>query len=127
VYAVRAISPLLVALVLLVVVVLRQPLPSKGFSDFDTEDSSSTDSDTQLPGSEKDVHASADTAAAAPKSVQFETGVEMGDKDCASTDFAATHMGDVEQRPDQVSLGIQHKISRYSHIAQLSKGCTSAP
>lgn len=36
-YAVRAISPLIVALVLLVVVVLRQPLPSKGFVDEEEE------------------------------------------------------------------------------------------
>lgn len=41
VYAVRAISPLLVALVFLVVVVLRQPLPSKGFTDDDDADSAS--------------------------------------------------------------------------------------
>jgi hypothetical protein len=39
VYGVRAISPLLVALVLLVVVVLRQPLPVKGFTEDDEADS----------------------------------------------------------------------------------------
>lgn len=38
VYAVRAITPLLVALVLLVTVVLRQPLPAKGFTDMDEEE-----------------------------------------------------------------------------------------
>lgn len=42
VYAVRAISPLLIALVLLVVVVLRQPLPSKGFTDVEEEDADSS-------------------------------------------------------------------------------------
>lgn len=55
VYAVRAISPLLVALVLLVVVVLRQPLPSKGFTDFEDEDeedsSSPRDQDDSAHGS----------------------------------------------------------------------------
>lgn len=41
-YGVRAISPLLIALALLVVVVLRQPLPCKGFTDDDEDADSST-------------------------------------------------------------------------------------
>jgi hypothetical protein len=111
VYAVRAISPLLVALVLLVVVVLHQPLPSKGFSDFDdeAENSSSTEAETDLPAAAKDVHdISADraaaAAAAAAKSGQIAAGGKMSSKDCALTDFAASDKGDVEQGLDQVGF-----------------------
>lgn len=91
----RAISPLLVALVLLVVVVLRQPLPSKGFSDFDDEEDSSvrsTETDTDVSAHGKDVNASA--------------GSKKSGKDCAATD-----RGDVERGLDQVGLcSPQHGI-----------------
>jgi hypothetical protein len=88
VYAVRAISPLLVALVFLVVVVLRQPLPSKGFTDDDDDESNDSSNRGGGNSSSKDVHS--------------------GDLDSANRGAAlgkGTHGADVEQGTDQVRGG----------------------
>lgn len=86
VYAVRAISPLLVALVLLVVVVLRQPLPSQGFSD---EEGAFSDSEQKSKSK---------------KGATESTGTDREDLDSAKqgSGLGKNAASDVEQGYDQV-------------------------
>lgn len=82
VYAVRAISPLIVALVLLVVVVLRQPLPSTGFVDHEEEGGPEGNGGKQDPRK-----------------------AGTGDGSCPPGNAHKNRTGDdIEQGPDQVGM-----------------------
>jgi hypothetical protein len=95
IFGIRAISPLVVALILLVVFVLRQPLPDKGFivDDADWEESEDEESENEAAaqqdeagneqqqrggssscgGSEKELARDSGSAAAAAKDVELGT------------------------------------------------------
>jgi hypothetical protein len=102
VYAVRAISPLLVALVLLVVVVLRQPLPSKGFTESEGQDSPSAQGCSSTQEAEGAASGTDVDAAGSPKE-------QRGPKDVAGPagGAGADTDTDIEQGHDQVGVLLQ--------------------
>lgn len=127
VYAVRAISPLIVALVLLVVVVLRQPLPSKGFVDFDDEDDDDGDDEEQQEDKEKQRVDSKDAAsnggaAHDPLSSTKDPNVNNNSKSKNSTNKQGGVAFSISQGDDDSAKGGRRFLGKSKDVGDVEQG-----